>query len=71
MRRLALAIALACILSGAAYAGEVPSTGVVAPPPPPSTITAAGEIPINGATEPQEELGTVLAFILMFISIIR
>jgi hypothetical protein len=34
MRRLALAIALACVLSGVAYAGEIPSTGVAAPSQP-------------------------------------
>jgi hypothetical protein len=44
MRRLALATALACILSGVARAGEIHSTGVIAPPPP-STTTVAGEIP--------------------------
>lgn len=68
MRRLALAIALACVLSGAARAGEIPSTGVIAPPPPP--VTAAGDIPTNGATAPQES-DTVLTIILTFISIVR
>ena len=70
MRRLTLAIALACILSGAAYAGEVPSTGVVTPPPPPSTVSATGEIHSTGATAP-EEWSSLLTIILTFISIGR
>ena len=72
MRRLALAIALACILSGAARAGEMPSTGVAAPPPP-STVTAAGEIPTTGLTAPGEISstgGAVLTIILTLISIV-
>ena len=47
MRRLALAIALACILSGVARAGEIPTTGAVSPPPP-STMTTTGEIHSTG-----------------------
>lgn len=69
MRRLALAITLACVLSGVARAGEIHPTGVVAPPPPPpSTVTAAGEIPGTDATAPQD---TVLTIILAIISIVR
>ena len=79
MRRLALAIALACVLSGAARAGEMPSTGSPAPTTP-STVTAPGEmpgtgstvpgeIPINGATTP-EESSTLLTIILTFIGIV-
>ena len=80
MRRLTLAVALACVLSGAARAGEMHSTGVVAPPPPPSTVsvngeipatgtTAPGEIPSTGATAPQQS-GTLLTIILTLISIV-
>ena len=69
MRRLALAIALACVLSSAARAGEMPSTGVVAtPPPPPSALTAAWEIP---TTRAPEESRTLLTIILTFIDIVR
>ena len=71
MRRLALAIALACVLSGAARAGEMPSTGLIAPPPPPPT--APGEMPGTGLTVlgASEEPDTVLTIILTFISIVR
>ncbi len=69
MRRLALAIALACILSGVARAGEIPTTGAVAPPTP-GTITVAGEIPTTGGTVP-EGSNTLLTIILTFVSIVR
>ena len=41
MRRLALAIVLACVVSGVVHAGEIHTTGVVAPqqpPPAPSSL---------------------------------
>jgi hypothetical protein len=74
MRRLALAIALACILSGVARAGEIPSTGAVAPPPPSRMATtgeihSTGEIPTTEATETQAS-STLLTIILTLISIV-
>lgn len=67
MRRLALTIAIACVLSGVARAGEIHSTGIVAPPAPaPSSVTTTGEIPSTGATGTQSS-GTVLAIILTII----
>ena len=68
MRRLALAIALAFVLSGGARAGEIHPTGA-APSPTPSTVTVAGEIPTTGATAP-ESPSTVLTIILTLISIV-
>jgi hypothetical protein len=68
MRRLALAIALACVLSGVARAGEIPTTGAVAQPTP-SPVTAAGEIHSTGATAP-EDSSTLLTIILTVISIV-
>ena len=82
MRRLALAIALACVISGAIRAGEIHSTGAVAPPPPPSTTTAGeihstgvtedGEIPTTGVPTPGEihTTGVVTTIILTVISIV-
>jgi len=69
MRRMALAIALACVLSGVARAGEIHSTGVVAPQPS-GTVTTTGEMPTTGATVPQPS-STVLTIILTIISIVR
>ena len=68
MRRLALAIALACVLSGVARAGEIHPTGAV--PPPPSTVTAAGDISTTGAPAPQVS-STILTIILTLISTVR
>lgn len=85
MRRLAMAIALACTLSGVTRAGEIPSTGAVAPRPQhptisgeihttgaatPSTMPIAGEIHSTGAKAPQPP-STLLAIILTVISIGR
>ena len=77
MRRLALAITLACVLFGAAHAGEMPSTGGPTPPPP-GTATVAGEIHNTGAPAPgdmhstgaPQESDTVLTIILAIISIV-
>jgi hypothetical protein len=63
MRRLAFAIALACVLSGVARAGEIPSTGATAPPPPTSVVTA-GEISITGETAPETSVLTIILAIL-------
>ena len=71
MRRLTLAIALACVLSGAAYSGEISSTGAVASPTP-SPATAPGEIH-STATAPGEihsTEATALTIILTLISIV-
>jgi hypothetical protein len=69
MRRLALAVALACVLSGMVRAGEIPSTGVIAPPPP-STATVTEKISTIDETAP-EESSTVLTIILTLIDIVR
>lgn len=81
MRRLALAIALACVLSGMAHAGEIHSTGAVAPPKPGEIHTtgaaAAGEIPATGEAVAGEvpstggDSTTVLAIVLTLISSVR
>lgn len=76
MKRLLIASALACVLTGSAFAGEIPSGGIVPPPPPPgnSQMTSstspgsipcdvAGEIPTGGFTQEAEDvlLGGFLA----------
>ena len=78
MRRLALTITLACVLSNAVRAGEIPSTGVVATPTP-SPVKAYGEIPTTGIATAAEihntgeaapEVSTALTIILTLISIV-
>lgn len=70
MRRLALAVALACVLSGVVSAGEMHPTGVVAPPPPPNAATAAWETPSTDETA-LEDSTTLLTIILTLLSIVR
>ena len=77
MKRLALAIALACVLSGVVYAGEIHSTGAVGEIPTTGEPTT-GEIPSTGAatigeihtTGALDESSTVLTIILTVISIV-
>jgi len=59
MRRLALAIALACILSGVIHAGEIPTTGA----------TRSGEIHGTGVGAVQDST-TALTIILTLFSIV-
>ena len=67
MRHLALALVLACVLSGTAWAGEIPTTGA---PAPPRSVVTTGEIhPTGAATEPASS--TVLMIILTLISTVR
>jgi hypothetical protein len=68
MRRLALAIVLACALSGATRAGEIHTTAT-APAPTPSPVTVVVEVPTIDATAPQEST-TVLTIILTLLSIV-
>lgn len=70
MRRLTLAVVLACALCGIARAGEVPTTGLVAPPPPPNPVIISGEVPSTGATT-LEQATNVLATVLTIISSVR
>ena len=79
MRRLALAFALATVLTGVVRAGEIPTTGVAAPLPP-CTVRATGEIPTTGATAPgtiptpcataPQDSSAILTIILALISIV-
>ena len=69
MKRLALAIALTCALSGVARAGEIHSTGAAAPQTPgeihtTSAVSVAGEIPTTGATA-AEDLTTIMIIVTL------
>ena len=78
MRRLVLTITLACVLSVAAHAGEIPTTGVIATPTPSPTATygeihttgvvTLGEIHSTGEAAP--DASTALTIILTLISIV-
>ena len=76
MRHFALALVLACVLSGTASAGEIPTTGATSPQPSNSVVTSgeihttaaavAGDIPSTGG-----DSTAVLAIILTLISSVR
>jgi len=52
MRRLLIAVALACVLSGSTLAGDVHSTdSPVPPPPPPSPVVTIILAIINAVTK--------------------
>jgi hypothetical protein len=61
MRHFVLALVLACVLSGTALAGEIPTTGATAPQPSNSVVTTA----TGGHST------TVLAIILTLINSVR
>ena len=70
MRHLAAAVVLACVLSGAARAGEIPTSDRTTPPPPPKSVMTTGDIPMTGGTTPQAS-DTLLTIIVMLLSIGR
>lgn len=46
MKRFVMTVALTCVLSGSALAGDIPTVGFTAPPPNETTnSTAPGDIP--------------------------
>jgi len=70
MKRFMLAVALTCVLSVSAIAGEMPTMGVVAPTPNPAVALAPGEMPTTGAasTAPGEIQGPgLLATVILAI----
>jgi len=69
MRHLALAVILACVLSGVARAGEIPTSDRPQPTGS-SSLVAPGEIPTGDAPAPQAS-STVLTIILTLITIGR
>jgi hypothetical protein len=78
MRHLALAVVLACVLSGVAQAGEIPTGDKTTPHGSSSLVTAgeipsgdrSGEIPSSEATAP-ETSSTLLTIILTLLTIGR
>jgi hypothetical protein len=52
MKRLVIAVALGCSLSGTALAGEIPSTDFA--PPPPQSAALAGIVPTSDSASPGE-----------------
>jgi hypothetical protein len=72
MKRFVITLALSCVLSGSAFAGEVPTVGVTPPPPPPpdgiqaTSTSAPGDVPSGVFT--QEVTETALTLIQSILS---
>jgi hypothetical protein len=72
MRRFVMALGLACVFSGTAFAGNIPTSGIVSPPPPPPEnvqITSMGITPTTDYAPPTEE-STLLSVLLTIMSVI-
>ena len=69
MRHLALAVVLAGVLSGAAQAGEIPTSDRTTPPRS-SSIVPPGEIPSSDTTVPDAS-DTLITIILTLLTIGR
>jgi hypothetical protein len=69
MKRFAMIIALTCVLSGTALAGDIPSSGAPAPGDIPSSgapsPARAGDVPSTGAPSP------IVTMILTILSLVR
>lgn len=69
MKRFVLAVALTCVLTGSALAGDIPSVGFTAPPPDEPTLTttttAPGEIPTVGLTQQMSEAALTLVQLML------
>jgi hypothetical protein len=69
MKRFIIAIALTCVFSVSALAGEIPMT-VTAPPPPPDETAQPGDIPSTGVTSPGEVPTTGLSVVLTALGLV-
>ena len=70
MKRFAMALVLACALSGTAMAGDVPSTGFVSPPPvPPNETAQFGNIPNTDSTSPGDVPTCGLSILLTILDL--
>ncbi len=66
MKRFVMTIALTCILSGSALAGDVPSVGFTAPPPDETaTLTAPGDIPTSDFARQMSEAALTLVQLVL------
>ena len=55
MKRYLITIALTGVLAVTTFAGEIPTGGFTAPPPPPATQTTPGEVPSVGIAQEMSE----------------
>ena len=71
MKRPLMTLALACVFSSSAFAGDIPSVGSPAPPPPPSNATMQstepGDIQTPGKSELSSDALSALLSVLSFL----
>ena len=69
MKRLLMTLALACVLSSSALAGDIPSDGSPspAPNPTPTITTEPGDIPTSGKAELSSDALSALLSVLSFL----
>ncbi len=60
LRQLSVALVLTLALAITAFAGEI-QTGITSPPPPPQTVTVAGEIQTGVAGQEETDSGEATA----------
>lgn len=73
MKRFLTTIALTCILSVSAWAGDMPTCGVMSPPPSGTTQTTGETTPGNVATDglsEQESTNSALTVLLNILSLL-
>ena len=68
MKRLLLTIALTCVLSGSALAGDMPACGITAEEP--ETTAASGSIPTGDVALTESETPTLLTILLTILSVV-
>lgn len=75
MKRFALALALACALSSTTLAGNIPTSDIASPPPPPGEtqtppgVTAPGDISTPGIASPGDIPGVPLSVLLTILDL--
>lgn len=68
MKRFAIAVVLTCALSGVALAGDIPSSGITAPPP--DETTQPGDIPSTDSTSPGDMPTCGLSLLLTALDLV-
>jgi len=76
VKRLLMTLAIACVLSTSAIAGDIPSVGAPAPPPQSigtmdttNSTSPGGDIPISGKSDLSSEALSALLSALSFLGI--
>lgn len=69
MKRLTMTLALTCVLSFSALAGEMPTCGITSEEPTTTETAAPGNVPTDGLAE-QESTNSALTVLLNILSLL-